>query len=611
MDAEPAIVDRAELDALFGALRRARLHRHRAHGALAVARLRRAAQRRRPARPAGSTCRRAGPSACSAATDEALFAHTVGHDSLKRFLFPPQLAIWRARRGDDGTLEVERPRPPPRYAFVGVRSCDLHAVAIQDRVFLGDRYVDADYEAPPARRVLRRGQLRARRRHLLLRRRWTRARASRGGFDLALTELLDERRPPLRRRGRQRPRRRGARRARPRAPPARTRPRAPRRGRRARARLDGPDARRRPTSATCCTANAEHPRWDEVADRCLSCGNCTMVCPTCFCSTVEDTTDLAGARDRAHAAVGLVLHARALLRARRQRAPTTGRSRYRQWMTHKLATWIDQFGTLGLRRLRALHHLVPGRDRHHRGGGGDPRHRPARGRRCGRLRSCWARSPALQALAPEHRETIAGCARNRVFEPGERIMREGDPADAFYVIREGAVALETAVPGARAGRWSRRSHDGDLLGWSWLVPPYRNGVRRPLARDDPRDRARRRLPARQVRRRPGAGLRPAQAPGGRVRRAPAGHAAAAARPLREARRWLSCRTAFRVADKRRETADTWTLRLEPRGRDGARRLRPGPVRDALRVRRRRGADLGQQHRTATASSCTPSAPSAR
>ena len=40
--------------------------------------------------------------------------------------------------------------------------------------------------------------------------------------------------------------------------------------------------------------NLDHPRWDEVADRCLTCGNCTLVCPTCFCSTVEDATDLSG-----------------------------------------------------------------------------------------------------------------------------------------------------------------------------------------------------------------------------------------------------------------------------------------------------------------------------
>ncbi len=92
--------------------------------------------------------------------------------------------------------------------------------------------------------------------------------------------------------------------------------------------------------------NFENPRWDEVAERCLACGNCTMVCPTCFCTTVEDTTDLAGEHlerhqrwdscftvDYSHIHGGPV------------RAST--RSRYRQWMTHKLATWIDQFGSSG------------------------------------------------------------------------------------------------------------------------------------------------------------------------------------------------------------------------------------------------------------------------
>src|SRR4051794_31866111 len=93
-------------------------------------------------------------------------------------------------------------------------------------------------------------------------------------------------------------------------------------------------------------SNLEHPRWDEVADRCLTCGNCTMVCPTCFCTTVEDVTDLAGESverherwdscftvDYSHMHGGSVRG--------------TARSRYRQWMTHKLASWIDQFGTSG------------------------------------------------------------------------------------------------------------------------------------------------------------------------------------------------------------------------------------------------------------------------
>jgi ferredoxin len=93
-------------------------------------------------------------------------------------------------------------------------------------------------------------------------------------------------------------------------------------------------------------ANAEHPRWNEVAERCLSCGNCTMVCPTCFCSTVEDTTDLTGGEsertrvwDSCFTLDHSYMHGGSVRR--------TTRSRYRQWMTHKLSTWIDQFGTSG------------------------------------------------------------------------------------------------------------------------------------------------------------------------------------------------------------------------------------------------------------------------
>ena len=92
--------------------------------------------------------------------------------------------------------------------------------------------------------------------------------------------------------------------------------------------------------------NYENPRWDEVAERCLACGNCTMVCPTCFCTTVEDVTDLAGEHVERHQRWDSCftidyshIHGGAV------RAST--RSRYRQWMTHKLATWVDQFGSSG------------------------------------------------------------------------------------------------------------------------------------------------------------------------------------------------------------------------------------------------------------------------
>jgi ferredoxin len=90
----------------------------------------------------------------------------------------------------------------------------------------------------------------------------------------------------------------------------------------------------------------EHPRWEETAGRCLTCGNCTMVCPTCFCFNVKDVNDLAGevaerwrewdscfTRDFSYIHGGSMRN--------------SAMSRYRQWVTHKLCTWVQQFGSLG------------------------------------------------------------------------------------------------------------------------------------------------------------------------------------------------------------------------------------------------------------------------
>ncbi len=93
-------------------------------------------------------------------------------------------------------------------------------------------------------------------------------------------------------------------------------------------------------------ASHEHPGWDDVAERCLACGNCTAVCPTCFCTDVVDVTDLSSQvveRWRTWATCFDPEFTR--LGARRVR--TSIASRYRQWLTHKLATWHDQFGESG------------------------------------------------------------------------------------------------------------------------------------------------------------------------------------------------------------------------------------------------------------------------
>lgn len=81
--------------------------------------------------------------------------------------------------------------------------------------------------------------------------------------------------------------------------------------------------------------------------------------------------------------------------------------------------------------------------------------------------------PALRALTPDHRAAIAGCARNRIFAPGDALLREGGPADEFFVLRAGSVAVETEVPG-RGAVPLETLRPGELLGWSWLLPPYRS-----------------------------------------------------------------------------------------------------------------------------------------
>lgn len=83
-----------------------------------------------------------------------------------------------------------------------------------------------------------------------------------------------------------------------------------------------------------------------------------------------------------------------------------------------------------------------------------------------------AEAPALEGMKREHLAFIAGCAQNRTFTGGQYLMREGDPADTFWVIRHGRVAMEIFVP-QRGEVTIETIDDGDLLGWSWLVPPYR------------------------------------------------------------------------------------------------------------------------------------------
>jgi ferredoxin len=276
--------------------------------------------------------------------DEARFGYAVGPHSWKRYLHPPTLRLWRARRGEDGSFEVSEEREEaPRYAFIGVRSCDLHAIAVQDRVMIEGDHPDPHYRERREEAFIIAVNCGTAGGTCFCVSMGTGPKAS-SGFDLALTEVIEDGRHYF------------------------TIEAASERGAAVVAELPHAEATGQEEAAAdevvARTAssmgreletegikellyrNVEHPRWDEVSERCLTCGNCTMVCPTCFCTTVEDVTDLAGEEsERLRLWDSCFTTDFSYINGSSVRG--SSRSRYRQWMTHKLASWFDQFGSSG------------------------------------------------------------------------------------------------------------------------------------------------------------------------------------------------------------------------------------------------------------------------
>jgi ferredoxin len=271
--------------------------------------------------------------------DDAWFGYVVGPHSWKKFLFPPLTTVLTADRTATGWQMRSPEEKSPRYAFLGVRACELAAIAIQDRTFISGEYVDPIYKA--------------RREAVFLVAVYCTQAASTcfctsmdtgprcaAGFDLAITEMPDGFVVEV-----------GSPRGEEILKFLTTEPVPEQRLAEAESRRQNAVeqiTRRLDTEGIreLLLSNLDHPRWDEVAARCLSCTNCTLVCPTCFCHSVSEISDLTGDHvERQRRWDSCFTFDFRYMNGGIIRDQT--RSRYRQWLTHKLATWIDQFGTSG------------------------------------------------------------------------------------------------------------------------------------------------------------------------------------------------------------------------------------------------------------------------
>ena len=276
--------------------------------------------------------------------DKALFGYNVGPSSWKKFLFPPVQSLFTADKStSDIKVKVTHHDSEPKLALIGVRACELNAIKIQDKVFSGVEKADAGYTT-------------RRKNAFILAVNCTIVGDScfcttmktgpqvKANFDLALTEVissdthyfllevgselgakfihslslkeankkeLEEAKEICEKAEKQ-----------------------------MRVRFDVTKVKQ------LLQSNLESPLWDELETRCLSCANCTLACPTCFCSVTEDHTNLDGTEservrkwDSCFSDNFSYMHGGPIRKSTK--------SKYRHWITHKLANWHDQFGTSG------------------------------------------------------------------------------------------------------------------------------------------------------------------------------------------------------------------------------------------------------------------------
>jgi sulfhydrogenase subunit beta (sulfur reductase) len=278
----------------------------------------------------------------AAAPDRRVFGAGPLADSAKRFLHVPEARLATAEK-ENGAFRIIEERPAAgKMALFGIRPCDTAAIGRMDHVLLRDRFVDPQYRARREQTLIIAANCVRSAATCFCASMDTGPRAA-SGFDIALTEHLNGRLEYLAESGSAK-------------------------GTAILADLKAPAAEPEfvhSCHAQCDTAAAqqtrsveyrkarrtisrqfENRRWEEAGKRCLACGNCTMACPTCFCVNTTDRSspDLSHAErwrlwDSCFTQSFSYIHGGSVR--------TSTKSRYRQWLSHKLAHWQDQFGETG------------------------------------------------------------------------------------------------------------------------------------------------------------------------------------------------------------------------------------------------------------------------
>ena len=268
------------------------------------------------------------------------FGFTTGHDSWKQFLFPPQCVLFDSSK-DNGhwkeTLEMEDDQ---KQAFIGVRPCDLAAITIQDNVFIRDDFTDPIYKAKRQNLLIISVSCSDPAPTCFCSSMGTGPKAE-TGFDLNLIELdnlfLVEvgsdaglslmREIPWELAS---------------AYHLQTSNQI---------NLDSQNSIQRKMEdlknlPEMLINNLGSPMWEQISENCLNCGSCTQVCPTCFCWDMVDNTNLPGNKTERVRIWDSCFNPTYSAQAGGNIRATT-MPRYRQWLTHKFSTWINQFGSLG------------------------------------------------------------------------------------------------------------------------------------------------------------------------------------------------------------------------------------------------------------------------